>query len=254
MQGSLIAKFALFGLRRSWPWRIGLVLTLLLSVSSCRRRVAESEEFTVLLMPMERAETALYKPFSKADSSSLFRHLKFDNKDADWSELKIGYHRWLCSQLENFAQRKKIVRPIHVRFAPWDEALNLIEALKDDYDVVQVPSTWTAHLIAEGVLTKCKDVNETAFLPELLKSCRVQGKEEIYALPWQVDTRVLYYSNELTDDPNRLSTFFDFSRCLEGRRQQQENAPTGVCEAPFGVGVDREWDILHNTFAYFFSG
>jgi len=69
-------------------------------------------------------------------------------------------------------------------------------------------------------------------------------------VPWQSDTRLLYYRKELTDDPNKLQTFAGFVQCLHSQHQQ-----TG--SPPFGVGLNRKrdaWDVLHNTLAYFFNG
>ena len=235
------------GSRKRWIAPAGLMLVLLLF--SCGAPAFAAEGLTILLMPGGYEGAIQFKPFTISDSKNLFPHLRFENPELDWDRLKIGHLYWLCGEFEKFA--RSVNAPLHVRFVGWNEALTQIDALKDDYDVVQIPSTWTAHFIAEGVLAKRHEVNEADYLPGLLQTCTIEGKKEIYAVPWQSDTRILYYHKELTDDPNKLLTFADFRECLRYRYKQKRISPKGKWEAPFGVSADRNWDILHNIVAYF---
>jgi len=96
----------------------------------------------MLLMPGGYEGAIQFKSFTISDSKSLFAHLRFENPGLDWDVLKIGHEYWLCGELEKYAL--SLNAPLHVRFVGWNEALNQIDALRDSYDVVQIPTTWAA--------------------------------------------------------------------------------------------------------------
>lgn len=239
-----------FGFRKRWFRPAGLMFIVFLF--SCGQPAFTAEGLTILLMPGGYEGAIQFQPFTKSDCNSLFPHLIFENPEHDWDQLKVGHLHWLCGELEKFA--RNLNAPLHVRFVGWDEAMTYIDSLREDYDVAQIPSTWTAHFIDKGVLAKCRDVNESEYPPGLLQSCSIGGKKKIYAVPWQSDTRVLYYRKAMTDDPNKLLNFASFKECLRHRSKQKRTLPKDRWEAPFGVSIDRNWDILHNITAYFFSG
>ena len=230
------------GRRRCVAW-------LMLILGACAPAWA-SEDLTVLVMPIERRETSGRPTFTP--DSHPFKNLVFENPDADWKALKIGDHHWLCGELDAFA--RSIDAKVHVRFAHWNEALHSIVALRDRYDVVQVPSTWTAYLIEKKVLAKWDGLDTSQYHPQVLRSCSIEGKKDVYAVPWQIDLRVLFYRDELTDDPGKLVTYDGFVECLRTARERAKGEPSSTVVEPFGVGADRDWDILHNLFAYYTSG
>jgi len=202
-----------------------------------------------MLIPIESSETTAQKPFSK--NSHPFTNLRFD-KETEFASLEIGYQYWLCEQLQTFAKEQDI--EITVRFISWDQAHNEIDSIWKEFDLIQVPSTWTAHLIDKGILAKWDgDVNLQYYPAKLLDTCRIEGKKDIYAVPWHIDLRVLFCRKELTDDPNKIHLFDDFRKCLIERKKQME-AHTGSVWKPFCIAKDRDWDILHNTLRYFWAG
>jgi multiple sugar transport system substrate-binding protein len=68
-------------------------------------------------------------------------------------------------------------------------------------DVVQLGSTWIAEFVAIGALRPLDDLQSAAglplddYYPATLEANRLDGK--LYALPWYVDTRVLFYRKDL---------------------------------------------------------
>jgi ABC-type glycerol-3-phosphate transport system substrate-binding protein len=233
---------------RQHQWLVIFSLSVILSFVC---PAAWSEPLTIVLLPIERAETASTKPFTKADNP--FQKLEFDNPKEQWEELNIGYHHWLCGELEKYAE--EVGETIHIRFISWKRALHdITETYRGGYDVIVVPSTWTAHLINKKILTSFGDINEANYPPKLLKTCRIKGKKEIYAVPWQLDLRVLFYRSVLTNDPNRLATYKDFRECLLERQEQMQGSADPTWQAPFGVSLDENWDILHNLLGPFFNG
>ena len=202
---------------------------------------------------MESAWTTAAEPFAKNEANKLYPHLTFEN-DGDWRNLGIGYHRWLCGELNKFADENEDLT-IHVWFISWDRALHEIKSHWSKCDVIQVPSTWTAHLVEEKILSKVLDEPNQADYPEkLLKTCYPEGSTEMYAIPWQIDVRVLFYRSELTDDPTKLDTFKEFRQCLDDRKTQMEHSPDTTWQAPLGIRLEPDWNIVHNVFRYFFGG
>ena len=95
-------------------------LILLLLASGSTTIASDSEELSILVMPIERFETSGKPPF--AGDKHPFERLEFDNPEADWQRLKIGNHHWLCGELNAFAQR--LGASVRVRFVDWSEALS----------------------------------------------------------------------------------------------------------------------------------
>jgi ABC-type glycerol-3-phosphate transport system substrate-binding protein len=210
------------------------------------------EELKILVMPIESNSTTNKPFFSKEESETLYPNLTFEN-NADWNDLGIGYHRWLCGELDKFAKENKDLK-IHIWFISWDRALHEISSYWSQYDVIQVPSTWTAFLAEQQILSKIIDEPNYANYPvNLLGTCYPEGSTEIYAIPWQIDIRLLFYRSELAKDPVELSDFDSFSRCLQSL-QEQTKLSSGTITKPLGISLSHDWDIVHNVFRYFFGG
>ena len=86
-------------------------------------------------MPVEGLETTENTPFTQ--TTHPFGYLKFLNQSQDdWEKLKIGYHYWLCAELEKFAQAELKGGSLYVRFAACfiaptvDEENRVIEEIK----------------------------------------------------------------------------------------------------------------------------
>ena len=216
----------------------------------------EKEALSVLIMPIPNADRESIEQFDQNNVSAedfRFNKLSFNESPADWNnaEIDIGYHDWFCSQLQAFAEIEGI--NVHVRFILWPQALNDIDALGKKFDIIQIPSTWTAHLINAGILAKWDgDVDLSNYTDASLNTCRVNGKNDIYAVPWHIDLRVLFYRRELTSDENKLLTFDKFRKCLEERKKQVESDSNKIWK-PFCISTDKDWDILHNTLGYFWN-
>src|SRR5579872_789229 len=102
--------------------------------------------------------------------------------------------------LQSFAATRNV--DVHVRFITWDEAFSLITQLdpakrgSDFPDVVQIGSTWDAHLASLGLLTSRPDWSRD----------RGNWKDVVdvpaSALPFITDVRILFYWKRLpSSDP-----------------------------------------------------
>jgi ABC-type glycerol-3-phosphate transport system substrate-binding protein len=183
------------------------------------------------------------------DDANYTSYLVFDNTDEEWKRMELGKQGWVCGELLDFAQKEKV--KIRIRFVSWERALSEINSHGKDYDIIQVPSTWTAYLSEKLLIPFTNDPNLSRFPDNLSVTCRPADSQMVYAIPWQIDLRVLYVRRELTDEPAMLKTFKDLSDCLRTRKESQGKRPSW--EAPMGVSLARNWNILHDTFRYFFG-
>jgi hypothetical protein len=229
-----------------------LVVFLVLSLLIFAHDVSYGKSLKIMITPMESMWTTNKEPFTQ-DDNPFHPYIVFDNITEEWKNQGIGYHHWLCGELYKFAQEKGIT--IILRFISWPQAHNEIDSLAKDFDLIEVPSTWTAYLIKEGFLAKWDDdIYLQSYPNKLVDTCRIQGKKDYYAVPWKIDLRVLFYSSELTSDPNNVKTFQGFARCLESRKSEMAGKNNSTWQAPFCVARDCDWDILHNTLRYFWHG
>ncbi len=199
-------------------------------------------EISILLMPLEPIDQEI-QPFS-FDDVKYSPYLIFDNTLKEWEDLELGKQHWICDTLSDFAKAQDVKIKIH--FASWTQSLNEIKSLHSEFNIIQVPSTWTTHLIDQNIIDKWQQNIDSENYPEkILRSC--QHNNNFYAVPWQFDLRVLFYRLELTDDVNLIQNFEMFHKCLIQRKEK-----TG--KSPFCVTLERNWDILHNTLRYFWNG
>ncbi len=211
---------------------------------------ATADDLRIFLMPMEHAKPgkpALTKSALKAD----YPNLVIENDEVQWDSLRIRHHHWLYGQLQQIAADEG--EKIHIRFLSWQHALkDLTGQYKGKYAVCQVPSTWAALLIKEGILAKAPEFDPNEYLEQLLPTCRGE-EDDYYAIPWHVDFRVLYYRKVLTKDPTRFVRFSDFKKCLAERQADLKKRGSSD-PMPMGMGITRDWDLLHNPFNWAFGG
>lgn len=143
---------------------------------------------------------------------------------------------------------------------PWSRAWDyLMDVAKDrpgarGPDLMQIGTTWVPTLAFLGMLsplTSAQDgFEKSAFLPRSWDSCRVQGDENLYAVPWFLDVRVLYYRKDLlsrADIPEKLlEDWRGFSeacrRLLEARRRSGNGGPY-----PLSVSSQKPGVQLHDV-------
>jgi multiple sugar transport system substrate-binding protein len=95
---------------------------------------------------------------------------------------------------------------VKLRIVPWDRAwADLVKVALYNYgpDVSEIGTTWMGNLVAMNALRPFEP-NEVrsfggpeVFLPSAWQSASLAGERQIWALPWQADTRVLYYRRDL---------------------------------------------------------
>jgi multiple sugar transport system substrate-binding protein len=132
-------------------------------------------------------------------------------------------------QLEHFAALHPDLR---VEVQPTPDASNhrhqlyvqWLNARAADPDVLQLDLIWTAEFAAAGWILDLGDVKARVddFFPATLKANRWNGK--LYALPWYVDTGMLYWRTDLAA---RAPVSLDDLRDLSERGMREHSIPFG---------------------------
>lgn len=149
-------------------------------------------------------------------------------------------------ELSEFRKGRKDKGKIAVEFLRWADAYNRITSALASSDastipdVLQVGSTWTASFADLGMLAEISDqFDESEFFPASSTSTRPVGMKGMYAVPWFVDTRLLFYNEDLIDSPAQLSTWEGFGRACRAFQAQNDG---GFMAIPLTV----DWNLLHN--------
>jgi ABC-type glycerol-3-phosphate transport system substrate-binding protein len=128
----------------------------------------------------------------------------------------IGSNQFL-EELAAFQSQHREDGEIALEFIRWDDAYNRISGAlaaadqKTSPDVIQIGSTWVASFADTGVLTDISGYfDEDDFFPPTVESARPYGTDGLFAVPWFVDTRVLFYNKDLVGSPKALSTWDGF--------------------------------------------
>lgn len=124
-------------------------------------------------------------------------------------------------------------------------------------DLLQLGSTWTASLASMGGLVNVeKQVQEIggseAYLPPSWASAKIQGDNAVYAVPWFVDARVIYYRKDAFEkagvDPGKA--FADWDSFKQALHQVNGVEIAGRELDAIAIPGTLDWDIVHNIFPW----
>lgn len=157
----------------------------------------------------------------------------------------IGSNQFL-EELAAFQSQHREDGKIALEFIRWDDAYNRISGAlaaadqKTSPDVIQIGSTWVASFADAGVLTDISGYfGDDDFFPAMTESARPFGTDGLFAMPWFVDARVLFYNKDLVGSPEALSTWDGFrDACKSFGRRGGINF--------FGIPTTVNWNLLHN--------
>lgn len=151
---------------------------------------------------------------------------------------------------------------VNLSIIPWSQAWRrLIMAAKSRQlpDVFQIGNTWTKTLAAINALA---DITEKAIIDKLLDkfnpaswaTCEVKDSNKIYALPWFVDVRMLFYRRDYfkkvglsTKDLDNWESFEETCRALS------RDFGTGKVGA-LGVSDLKDQGLVHDVAPWIWSG
>ncbi|GAB7192846.1 sugar ABC transporter substrate-binding protein [Kineococcus sp. NUM-3379] len=162
-------------------------------------------------------------------------------------------------EAELFEQANPGVR-VELVQVPWEEALTRLTtaaASGEGPDATQVGSTWVAGLAAQDAFRPVSDADlaavggRDAFLDASWHSTQPLGAERPVAVPWLVDTRVLFYRTDVLaaaglDPATAFATFESFEATLTRLQEHTGKRPLGF------PGVN-DWNVVHNAAPWVYS-
>lgn len=165
----------------------------------------------------------------------------------DWEDTfvhNIIAQKELLRQLEEFIKISPEVENINVEFLSWVDAYHRFLALTVDDppeltpDIIQVGSTWIATFADKGLLLPLnKYFDFSTFYPSTIESTKINGKDSIYALPWFIDVRLIYYWKKyFPRGDESFSSWENFRDALKNIRGA----------FPFVISIGPTWNLLHD--------
>lgn len=205
----------------------------------------------VLVTPQPIDETSV-KQFIKnaADRNVIIENGGKDldvTSEPDWMN-KFGYkvaeQRVLIDLLGEYISHNPDIDKIYVEFLRWTDAYYRISSLSSGSysahqpDIIQIGSTWTASFADKKIIAPIdSSLVQEKFFPPTVASCKIEGGNTVYAIPWFIDVRLIYYWKKyFPTGSEAFSSFENFSKSL----RNIEGA------TPFVASSVLSWNLLHN--------
>lgn len=157
----------------------------------------------------------------------------------------IGDNKFI-KQLADYRRETGDKGEVSIEFIRWDDAYSRITSVLASNDaelspdLAQVGLSWAMELADSGKLASLKSsaIND-AFYRSPAVTVFKNEKDEILALPWFVEMRMLYYSKEAISDPSQISDWDSFLATCKNYTQKNKK--------PFiGFSIAINWNLLHN--------
>ncbi|MBW5445231.1 extracellular solute-binding protein [Cohnella sp. CFH 77786] len=127
-------------------------------------------------------------------------------------------------------------------------------------DILQLGTTWVPAIASMGGIDKITDkISDVGgaenYLSASWNTTKIEGQEDIYAVPWFVDARAIYYNTEAfkaanVDPAEAFKTWESFEAAL-----QKVNGVTvgGNKVAALGIPGKNDWNVVHNIFPWIWA-
>ena len=179
--------------------------------------------------------------------------------------------RMIFRELSEFAEERGLEGRILVRFFDWEELLDVLDYLPETPEeslphVFGVPSSWTARLADRGALAPLEDIDTGLYLPSALETAKARAawpwpfrpfrralltfrdnpeSRQLYALPWAVDVRLLFYwKDALGNGP--FDHRDEFEAALSRAEERASIDPDGIFTPPLAIPSAADWELLHS--------
>ena len=170
---------------------------------------------------------------------------------------------------------------IRYRIIPWEKAYDIFEGKTsfeleisesgNSPDIIQVPSTWSAHLIQQGFLHDLSNedwINRDLYSQLVWSTC--EKNSQLYAIPWFIDVRVLYYRKDILNllglNQNNLNSWNSLKSAANMIQKSEIQLGTKIVPStgekvfvpasdgnkalkPLGISarMDKGWNVIHNV-------
>ncbi len=190
--------------------------------------------------------------FIENDIRDLIQPSGIDNVSPIGSYI-IGNNQ-LVEELKEFKKKEGTDEPISIKFIRWSDAFNTLMSagsmpIDEMPDIVQVGSTWIASFAHRGVLENLEGiVNEADFAPSAIQSSKPFDAKGLYAVPWFMDVRVMFYWKDMLSE----SAFTDWHAFESECHETMKNNP-GL-DGLIGFPLAMTWNLLHNLAPWLWAG
>ena len=115
----------------------------------------------------------------------------------------------LCEIIKNFEQTRHhtVIPTFHSWASVWHALVN-VGIYRRGADIAEVGTTWLDSLISMNALRPFSDRDlailggAPAFLPSAWHSATVEGRDEVWAIPFRLDVRVIHYWRDMLEKVN----------------------------------------------------
>lgn len=155
----------------------------------------------------------------------------------------------LLEELKQFQSSRKDRTEIFVEFLQWNNAFNRLSSATNDGeidkfpDIVQLGSTWISSFATQKAIEDLSGhINEVDFFEPSITAAKPHELKGLYAAPWFVDTRVIYYHKGIIKDPEKI--FKDWDSFLKNSPQILKKNSDLISILPIPSGFT--WNLLHD--------
>lgn len=152
---------------------------------------------------------------------------------------------------------------VNVVEVSWGDAFGKIQtALQtgNGPDITQVGTTWVASFGSTGGLRTFSDAEvqsmggSAAFAAPAWATSHLAGSNDIVAIPWFVDTRVLFYRTDVLQKAGLdASTAFKDWDTFTASLQKMKAVESGLVEAPFAITGKNDYNVIHNIMPWIWN-
>jgi len=157
-------------------------------------------------------------------------------------------------EIKRFRKSEKTNQPIQIKFIRWNDAFNRFLSAKYSLppeqmpDIIQIGSTWISYFAFEHTLEDLSDyINEKDFFTPSIESAKPFGIDGIYAVPWFIDVRPIYYWK----DKIPKSAIADMQSFKSACSQIMQKNPQ--LKGVIGISTALTWNLLHNLMPWLWA-
>ncbi len=116
-------------------------------------------------------------------------------------------------------------------------------------DITQLGTTWVGPISYMDALVDLSGfINEDDFLPQILRTTRVEGSSQMTAVPWFAETRALFYRTDACEKAgvNPTKDFETWESFKSALKKLNNIEVDGKKLSALGMPGKNDWNVVHN--------
>lgn len=219
---------------------------------------AEEKSLTLWIMPNE--SPVPQKPTNEeidkflADNPNIINTPSELKSNKDFARDVLG-QTTILELINKYKEERRFDSQINLRILKWPTAFGEIEDAISCYkerfapDIVQLGSSWTAYFAHKKALANISEVvDKNLYFEPSMRTCQIPGSKKIYAIPFLLDVRLLYYWKEAVGDPEiDLRDWQALNKTCRRIQKAIENGKIRGMKSPIGFPIaPNNPDVLHH--------